>query len=184
MATISRTGITNGGTISPTHITNIIDALDGTGIGITVVATGSFSGSLVGNATTATTATSASYVLQAVSASFATTASFAVSSSRSITALSASFATTATTSSYLIGVGANNITITGSLSNSTLITATSGSIINLSGMTGGPGVLGTLILPSARPSSPAAGAIYWDDSTGLLYIYSVTTGDWISVQLT
>jgi len=41
MATISRTGITAGGTISPTHITNIIDALDGTGIGITVVATGS-----------------------------------------------------------------------------------------------------------------------------------------------
>ena len=42
MATISRTGITAGGTISPTHITNIIDALDGTGIGITVVASGSF----------------------------------------------------------------------------------------------------------------------------------------------
>jgi len=56
MATISRTGITAGGTISPTHITNIIDALDGTGVGITVVATGSFSGSLVGNATTATSA--------------------------------------------------------------------------------------------------------------------------------
>jgi hypothetical protein len=37
MATISRTGITAGGTISPTHITNIIDALDGTGVGITVV---------------------------------------------------------------------------------------------------------------------------------------------------
>ena len=78
MATISRTGITAGGTISPTHITNIIDALDGTGVGITVVATGSFTGSLVGNATTATTATTASYVLQAVSASFATTASYAL----------------------------------------------------------------------------------------------------------
>ena len=168
MATISRTGITAGGTISPTHITNIIDALDGTGVGITVVATGSFSGSLVGNATTATTA---SYVLQAVSASFATTAT------------SASFATTATTSSYLIGVGVNNITITGSLSNSTLITATSGSIINLSGMTGAGGSFpGKLILPSGLPSAPAAGAIYWDDSTGLLYIYSVTSGDWISVQ--
>jgi len=167
MATISRTGITAGGTISPTHITNIIDALDGIGVGITVVATGSFSGSLVGNATTATTATSASYVLQAVSASFATTAT------------SASFATTATTSSYLIGVGANNITITGSLSNSTLITVTSGSIINLSGMTGGGGTFpGKLILPSGRPSGSTAGAIYWDDDTGALYIYSVNDGAW------
>jgi len=136
MATISRTGITAGGTISPTHITNIIDALDGIGVGITVVATGSFSGSLVGNATTATT------------------------------------------SSYLIGVGANNITITGSLSNSTLITVTSGSIINLSGMTGGGTFPGKLILPSGRPSAPAAGAIYWDDDAGELYIYSVNDGVW------
>jgi hypothetical protein len=30
MGTISRTGITGGGTIQPSHITNIIDALDGT----------------------------------------------------------------------------------------------------------------------------------------------------------
>jgi hypothetical protein len=136
MATISRTGITAGGTISPTHITNIIDALDGTGVGITVVATGSFTGSLVGNATTATT------------------------------------------SSYLIGVGANNITITGSLNNSTLITATSGSIINLSGMTGGDGVLGKLILPSGQPSQPPAGAIYWDDGERQLYIYSDADSEW------
>ena len=170
MATISRTGITAGGTISPTHITNIIDALDGTGIGITVVATGSFSGSLVGNATTATTA---SYVLQAVSASFATTAT------------SASFATTATTSSYLIGVGVNNITITGSLNNSTLITATSGSIINLSGMTGAGGSFpGKLILPSGLPSAPAAGAIYWDDATSTLFIYSLTNSGWASSTFT
>jgi hypothetical protein len=70
MATISRSGITVGGTISPTHITNIIDALDGTGVGITVVATGSFTGSLVGTATTATSAsyaTTASYVANASS---------------------------------------------------------------------------------------------------------------------
>jgi len=134
MATISRTRITAGGVITPTHITNIIDALDGIGVGITVVATGSFSGSLVGNATT---------------------------------------------SSYLIGVGANNITITGSLSNSTLITVTSGSIINLSGMTGGGGTFpGKLILPSGRPSGSTAGAIYWDDDTGALYIYSVNDGAW------
>jgi hypothetical protein len=44
MATISRTGIAGGSTISPTHITNIIDALDGTSATVaTVVAKGSFS---------------------------------------------------------------------------------------------------------------------------------------------
>ena len=54
MATISRTGIAGGGTISPTHITNIIDALDGTSTTVTIVASGSFSGSLTGLATKAT----------------------------------------------------------------------------------------------------------------------------------
>lgn len=50
MATINRTGITGGSTIQPTHVTNIIDALDGTSATTTVIATGSFSGSLKGNA--------------------------------------------------------------------------------------------------------------------------------------
>ena len=66
MATISRTGISGGGTIQPAHITNIIDALDGTSATTTIVATGSFTGSLVGTLTgtatsaiTATTATNA-----------------------------------------------------------------------------------------------------------------------------
>ena len=107
MATISRAGIVNGSVLDASQITNIIDALDGTGVGITVVATGSFSGSLAGTATTAsyvlqgvsasfasfattatsaTTATTASYVLQAVSASFAVSSSIAVSSSFATTA--------------------------------------------------------------------------------------------------
>ena len=72
MATISRTGITTGGTISPTHITNIIDALDGTSASTTIIASGSFSGSLTGRATNAT------------SASYATTASYATAVSTSI----------------------------------------------------------------------------------------------------
>lgn len=62
MATISRAGITGGGTIQSSHITNIIDALDGTSATTTIVATGSFSGSLVGTASFATTA---SYALNA-----------------------------------------------------------------------------------------------------------------------
>ena len=59
MATISTDGITAGSTISATHITNIISALSGTSAA-TVVATGSFSGSLTGVASTATLATKAS----------------------------------------------------------------------------------------------------------------------------
>ena len=73
MATISRTGIIDGGTIQPTHITNIIDALDGTSPTTTIVATGSFSGSLIG----ALTGT-ASYATTALSSSYALTASYAV----------------------------------------------------------------------------------------------------------
>jgi len=70
MATISRSGIAAASTISATHITNIIDALDGIGV-TTIIATGSFSGSLKGNltgtsswasnATTASTVTSVPY---------------------------------------------------------------------------------------------------------------------------
>jgi len=91
MGTISRTGITGGGTIQPTHITNIIDALDGTSTTTTVVATGSFSGSLVGaltgTASFATTALSASYA-----GNVPVTASYAVSALSSSYAVTASFA--------------------------------------------------------------------------------------------
>lgn len=48
MATISRSGISTAQPIQATHITNIIDALDGTSTTVTVVATGSFSGSFDG----------------------------------------------------------------------------------------------------------------------------------------
>lgn len=70
MATISKTGISNGNTIAATHITNIIDALDGTTANNLVFAgpvTGSapisasagFTGSLMGTASWATNATTA-----------------------------------------------------------------------------------------------------------------------------
>jgi hypothetical protein len=72
MGTISRSGITGGGTIQAVHITNIIDALDGTSATTTVVATGSFNGTLVGTASFAANSTSA------LSASYAATASYAL----------------------------------------------------------------------------------------------------------
>jgi hypothetical protein len=95
MATIDRSGITGGGTIQPSHITNIIDALDGTSTTTTVIASGSFTGSIIG----ALTGTS-SYATTALSASYAanvpTTASYA------LTALSSSYAVTA---SYALNAG-------------------------------------------------------------------------------
>ena len=61
MAIINKTGITDGGTIQAEHVTRVIDALSG-GSTDTIVATGSFSGSLRGTLTgTASFATSASY---------------------------------------------------------------------------------------------------------------------------
>jgi hypothetical protein len=64
MAIINKTGITNGGTIQAEHVTRAIDALSG-GSTDTIVATGSFSGSLRGTLTgTASFATSASFAPQ------------------------------------------------------------------------------------------------------------------------
>lgn len=121
MATISRTGISGGGTIQPAHITNIIDALDGTSATTTIVATGSFTGSLIGTltgtASFATTALSASYA-----ANVPVTASYALSALSSSYAVTASFALNAggggggifalTGSTYAT---TNNLQITGSL---------------------------------------------------------------------
>jgi len=117
MATISRTGITDGGTIQPAHITNIIDALDGTSATTTVIATGSFVGTLNGTASFATNALSASYA-----ANVPTTASYALAALSSSYAVTASFALNAggggggifalTGSTYAT---TNNLQITGSL---------------------------------------------------------------------
>lgn len=90
MARISKSGISNGGTIDASHITRIIEALDGTG-SADIYATGSFTGSFIGNGSGLTNVTASS----ATSASFATTASFLTG-----TVASASFATTA---SFLTG---------------------------------------------------------------------------------
>ena len=77
MAKISRSGIAASSIISATHITNIIDALDGSGSAVTIIATGSFSGSFRGNltgtsswASNATLATTASHAIYATSAPF------------------------------------------------------------------------------------------------------------------
>jgi hypothetical protein len=158
MATISRTGITGGGTIQPTHITNIIDALDGTSTTTTVVATGSFTGSLRGEltgtasfATLAQTANTASYVVTAQTASYVVTAQTAsyvlnavsasyaanvpATASYALTALSSSYAVTA---SYALngGSGGSGIfVLTGSVYATTNTLQVTGSMIVTAGVT-------------------------------------------------
>jgi hypothetical protein len=87
MAVINKTGITNGTTIQAEHVTRAIDALSG-GSTDSIVATGSFNGTLTGTASFATQALSASYAsnvpstasyaLSALSSSYAVTASYAL----------------------------------------------------------------------------------------------------------
>jgi hypothetical protein len=101
MARISKSGIANGGTIDASHITRIIEALDGTG-SADIVATGSFTGSFVGNGSGLTGIVSST----ATSASYAATASFLTG-----TISSASFASTASFVNRLV----QDVVITGSL---------------------------------------------------------------------
>ena len=206
MATISRTGIAGGSTISPTHITNIIDALDGTSATTTVVASGSFSGSLTGNATSATTATTATSASYALSASYA--ANVPSTSSYALTALSASYAVTA---SYALNAGSGgssfpftgsaiisgSLRVTGSLNVSAGITATIVStpefaINSTTGSVGSnllldlgdiakTGGTGKFIIPKHEPPSPVEGTMYWDTGDRVLYVYNEATTSWIAI---
>lgn len=120
MAFIPKSGITTGGTIQASHITSIIESLDGTG-SYEITATGSFSGSFVGNGSgiTGVTATwngqlngdagitGSLHVTQAVTASIVSASSFSGSFSGSgasvFGVVSSSFATSASyavTASY------------------------------------------------------------------------------------
>ena len=111
MAIINKTGIADGNLIQSEHVTRIIDALTSVSTD-TVVATGSFQGTLNGTATNAITASyivtaqTASYVLNAVSASRATSASFA---SRASTASFVNVINTSTAADYYFtGIDSDN----------------------------------------------------------------------------
>jgi hypothetical protein len=109
MALIDKTSIGTGNTIQAEHITRIIDALNGSG-SYDIVATGSFTGSFVGNGAglngiTATTATSASYAITSSHALYAISASYEInyetSSSYADFAQTASYVVTAQSASYI-----------------------------------------------------------------------------------
>ena len=92
MALINKTGITDSGVIQAEHVTRTIDALSGGSLD-TIIATGSFSGSVIG--------------------SLAGTASYALSALNAFSALTASFAGVAVTASFALS-GAGIFPFTGS----------------------------------------------------------------------
>ena len=175
MAVINKTGITNGGTIQAEHITRAIDALSGVGTD-SIIATGSFSGSLTGLATSASFAVSAS---RSVSSSFALTASFVANASSfpftGSAIISGSLSVTGSLNSTG-SINSRNLSLNGPLAGS--VTGSSTLIMNLSTL----GSSGNFILPTTAPNTPARGSVYWDFGTGILYIHDGAT--WLSVQLT
>jgi hypothetical protein len=203
MATISRTGISEGGTIQPAHITNIIDALDGTSATTTVVATGSFVGTLDGTASFATTALSASYAanvpvtasyaLTALSSSYAVTASYAENAGGSGTGFP--FTGSAIISGSLSITGSavanvNAVSILGSVYVDNTVTGQlDGRIIGAGNLRldlselGKSSAAGFLKIPIYQPTAPGAGSMYWDDVNSILYIYSATNAGWYNIEL-
>jgi hypothetical protein len=182
MAIINKTGITTGGTIEAEHVTRAIDALSG-GSTDTVVATGSFQGTLSGTATTA------SYVLNAVSSSFATTASFALNASGTgfpytgsaiITgslSVTGSFSQRSNTGGSFFNSNPSTgiITLTlGTLylTGSSVISASRDSIINLGGIDSDKGALAIPV--STLGTKPLTGSMYFDPTGPTLYIYDGT----------
>lgn len=161
MAIINKTGITNGATIQAEHITRAIDALSGVSTD-TIIATGSFSGSLVGIATSASFAVSAS---SSVSSSFATTASFVANAS------SFPFTGSARITGSLIVTGST--TLNGPLGGS--ITGSTTVIMDLSKAS-------NFILPTTAIATPTRGSVYWDFGTATLYIFDGSA--WQTQQFT
>ena len=191
MAVINKTGITNGGTIQAEHITRAIDALSGVSTD-TIIATGSFSGSLTGIATTAsnvavtdtTTGTGPYYVMFADGTTSNRTVrvdsnALTFNATTNVLTITASFSNTASFVNSLnqsVAItGSARITgslgVTGSLGlNGAIagnITGSSTLIMNLSTI----GSSGNFILPTTAPSAPTRGSVYWDFGNRYLYIY-------------
>jgi hypothetical protein len=196
MAIINKTGITNGGTIQAEHVTRAIDALSG-GSTDTIVATGSFSGSLTGVATSASFATIAS---MAVSSSFATTASFALNAgagtgfpftgSARITGSLGITGSLSVVSSFVASGSHMRITATNTLveSSQTYFTGSGGkgygevifgnkTALNLQSIVTGSG----FTIPTREPTVPTTGSMYFRNDEPALYIYD--GNQWVFITL-
>jgi hypothetical protein len=163
MAIINKTGITNGGTIQAEHVTRAIDALSG-GSTDTIVATGSFSGSLTGEVLGSSTSTST-----------VNTAAGSDNSTHYVLfgGVTSGQQTPLTDTALTFNPSTNALTLTGSLtaSGSLKITAAAASNVNLSAISSS----GYFALPVSQPSNPVTGSVYVDFTAGNFAIWDGVT---------
>ncbi len=174
MAIINKTGITTGGTIQAEHVTRTIDALSGISTD-TIVATGSFSGSLTGIATSASFATTASFALNAsAGAGFPFTGSARITGSLSVTGSLTVVSSFAASGSHM-NVSSTNFLVT---SGETYFTGSApkgyGSVtfgkqtgLNLNASITGSG----FSLPLQASTVPLTGSMYFDVTGPTLWIF-------------
>ena len=179
MAIINKTGITTGGTIQAEHVTRTIDALSGISTD-TIVATGSFSGSLTGIATSASFATTASFALNAsAGAGFPFTGSARITGSLAVTGSLTVVSSFAASSSHM-NVSATEFLVT---SGETYFTGSAGkgygsvtfgkqTALNLQSIVTGSG----FTIPTKEPTVPTTGSVYFDYTGPTLWIFD--GADW------
>lgn len=152
MATIKKSDIYDGNTSKAEHITRIIDTLDGTAT-TEIVATGSFTGSFIGDGSG----------LTGVGAGFPYTGSAEITGSLEVIGDTTliQIGTTAGT----INIIPTSLVITGS--KLTMNSFDSRSTIDLSAMRFGSG----FTLSSNQPDEPQLGTMYWNNTSKKLYIH-------------
>jgi len=158
---------------------NVGQRVDSTGL--TYNATTNTIAATASVATSASFATTASYVANA--SSFPYTGSARITGSLGVTG-SLSVDGTITTSG--ITTLQNNLIVTGSTTTNGTITIQNGiyaasktTIVDLGEIVNGSGYFQ---LPLGASVSPVAGAMYWDDTTGVLYVYQQSSTTWIAIN--
>jgi hypothetical protein len=158
MAIINKTGITNGGTIQAEHVTRAIDALSGVGTD-TIIATGSFSGSLTGTASFSLSSNSVRIDAGADNSSHYILFSGTTTGQQIPN----------TDTNLTFNPNANALTLTGSLTTSGSLTTTAAPNSNVN--FGAISSSGQFVIPLAEPASPSIGAIYFETATGRLKLW-------------
>jgi hypothetical protein len=188
MAIINKTGITSGGTIQAEHVTRAIDALSG-GSTDTVIATGSFSGSLTGIATSASFATTASFALNAgggTGVGFPFTGSARITGSLAVTGslnvqnsliASSSFMNISAADKFLVSAPQTYFTGSGGKGFGEVIFGNKTSL-NLQSIDTGSG----FTIPTQAPTVPTTGSMYFDINGPSLYIYDGTFWTYVTLS--
>ena len=176
----------------------------------TLTGTASFATTALSASYASNVPVTASYATSALSSSYAVTASYALNAgggtgvgfpftgSAQVTGSMGITGSLAVSGSLRIGTtyNQNALLVTGStftsgsfigfagqLDTNTNLTANKNGIINLAGL-GGSGFNGKFVLPNRRPEQPVAGAVYWDDESQVLWIFSEGGSNWYRVALT